>query len=388
MSVDMAEADQTPMKADEKPHPVPARNGQVRPMRLDDIQTVSNLFFRVFRNGRGTPSPEFRDYFTRAFFSCPSYAPEIGSVVHENAEGQVDSALSVVPMQFSANGRILTGRLLCAFMEDPAATSKSAAQIVLTVRPRLQDFCFTDSAAPISADHTRAVGGQVLNVQSLEWRRLFRPARFAAARAARRLGDRASRRVSALASPVDAGLRRVMGSLKPTRYDGAGVYLLERERFLTLAPRMASRFAVHPVWAPDELGWLLDMAAEKTSCGPLQLRAVRTDVGRTIGCFVYYGQPGGTAQVLNILTEPGGEQMTVAHMLSHLDAEGFTGAHGMAQPFLMNALLRQRKMVFRYRGYFAISTKHGDIRDAIAKGDIYIGGLAGESWSRLISDFY
>jgi hypothetical protein len=45
-------------------------------------------------------------------------------------------------------------------------------------------------------------------------------------------------------------------------------------------------------------------------------------------------------------------------------------------------------MRFRHRAFTCVATRHQDIRDAIARNDIYIGGLAGESWSRLMTDFH
>jgi hypothetical protein len=53
----------------------------------------------------------------------------------------------------------------------------------------------------------------------------------------------------------------------------------------------------------------------------------------------------------------------------------------------MNALGRQRLMSFRHRGYFCISTRHDDLKQAALLGDIYIGGLASEQWSRMLTDF-
>ena len=92
--------------------------------------------------------------------------------------------------------------------------------------------------------------------------------------------------------------------------------------------------------------------------------------------------------MLNILTRPGAEAAVVASLLHHLDAMGCIAATGMAQPFLMEAFGRQKGIAFVPRGAYCISTRHADIMDAAARGDIYLGGLMGEDWSRLVTDFY
>jgi hypothetical protein len=364
----------------------PEGRGRVRAMTRGDIPSVGRMFLRTFRHRDHDSTPEFDAYFARAFFGSPAYATETGSIVHETAGGGIDAAISAVPMHFVVNGRHLDGRLLCAFMQDAEARHGGAAQLMLAIRARLQDLCFTDSAAPVSADLCRAVGGAILPVQSLEWRRVFRPVRWTATSLRRRIAGRTH--LGALLAPIDALARFVFRAFVPDRPETVTAGPITREEFLEAAPRMVQRFAVHPQWSADELGWLLDMAALNHTQGPFVLRAVRNRVGLLLGCYAYYGPPGETAHVLNILTLGGYETEVVTQLLADLDEAGFSSARGIAQPFLMEALLRQSRTGFRYRGYFCIASRHKDVRDAAAKGDIYIGGLAGESWSRLLTDFH
>lgn len=93
------------------------------------------------------------------------------------------------------------------------------------------------------------------------------------------------------------------------------------------------------------------------------------------------------ATVLNLVCEEGRERDVAAAMFARLDAEGYAVAVGMAQPFLMNAISRQRWLSFRHRGYFCMVTRHADLKEAAERNDIYIGGLASETWSRLLTDF-
>ncbi|MNT03883.1 hypothetical protein D3C72_1384400 [compost metagenome] len=150
---------------------------------------------------------------------------------------------------------------------------------------------------------------------------------------------------------------------------------------------MIERFAVRPVWSGTEFAWLASIAAMNTTLGGLQCREVIAPDGRRIGTFLFYGRPGAAANVLNVLCEAGREFDVTGQMFSYLDDEGYALAVGSAQPFLMNAISRQRSLSFRHRGYFCLVTRHGDLKDAALRNDLYIGGLASESWSRLLTDF-
>ena len=103
--------------------------------------------------------------------------------------------------------------------------------------------------------------------------------------------------------------------------------------------------------------------------------------------YLYFGKAGERATVLNIVCEAGREFAVTSQMFHALDAEGYALAVGSSQPFLMNAISRQRWLSFHHRGYFCMVTRHADLKDAAQRNDIYVGGLASESWSRLLTDF-
>lgn len=364
---------------------MPTSGRGTMPLQRKDAAEVSALFYRAFRDG-STPPAEFVDYFEASFFGTPIYREADAGLVHRGEDGAIDSALLVIPMRVVVNGRIITGRLMSNYMTDPNRRTRGGADMVLTIRARNQEFCFSDSANPVSADHWKAVGGHVLPIQSLDFRRVFRPAGWIAAKLAPRLPKWIGPALRITASPVDALLRRLLPRLAVLGATiGAPIGTAD---FLKIAPGLVERFAVHPAWAPDELGWLLDMAARNMVAGPLHLREVRDAKGHLAGCLVFYARPGGTARVLNILTRKGREALVVGALLAELDATGCVAVEGMAQPFLMEALGRQAGMSFVPRGAYCISTRHAEIIDAAKRGDVYLGGLMGEDWSRLVTDFH
>jgi hypothetical protein len=291
-------------------------------------------------------------------------------------------------MRFVACGNVVPGRLLGVFMTDANKEAAGAAELILALRPKRVDFAFCDSASPTSCNHLLAIGGKLISVQNLEWSRSFRPLGAFAGRLARRFLRRRDPGLAALARPVDALLRCPLGGKDAEQPAGPRVLEMSVPEFLKHAPRLIAHYAVRPLWSEEELSWLVALAAQNTQLGSFTIRAVEDRAGTVIGSFVYYAAPGRTAHVLNVLSLPGQETAVLDAMFRHLDRAGHVDARGRAQPALMAGLALQRWLVFRHKAFVMVLTRFPDVSDAVARGDIYIGGLAGEDWSRLMSDFH
>ncbi|WEX11819.1 GNAT family N-acetyltransferase [Chelativorans sp. AA-79] len=366
------------------PAPLTERKGRVRPMEMSDIPAVGKLFNCIFRRNDVDANAELHRYLETAFFTSPLYAPEYGSMIHENAAGEVDSAVLSIPMQFRVGDRKITARLLCAFMAKGKSGALGAAHLARTLRAKRQDFCFSDNASPVSADHWEAGGGHILPIQSMEWRRVFRPFASGLQRLFRVIPAAGRLPLRLAAAPFDLLARRFFSSFTPAAEPGYRVESAELEEFRQHADRLLQRFSVRPVWSEEEFSWLVGLAAKNTSCGTLNCRKVLDRDEETIGAVLYFGQPKGIARVLNIICEKGREREFIEQICAFFNAEGYCDARGMAQPFLMKAIMRQRQLTFKHSGYFCLTTRHPEIVHAALHDDIYVGGLASESWSNLV----
>jgi hypothetical protein len=312
----------------------------------------------------------------------------MGTQVYEQEDGRIRSALLAVPMRFVACGNVVPGRLLGVFMTDANKEAVGAAEIILALRRKRGDFAFCDSASPTSCNFLLAIGGKPITVQNLEWSRSFRPLGALVGRLAERFLRRRDPGLAVLARPVDALLRRLPGGQDVEEPTGPTVVEMSVPAFLKHAPLLIAHYAVRPLWSEEELSWLVSLAAQNTQLGSFTIRAVEDRVGAVIGSFVYYAAPGRIAHVLNVLSLPGRETAVLDAMFRHLDRAGHMEARGRAQPALMGGLALQRWLVFRHRAFAMVLTRIPDVSDAVARGDVYVGGLAGEDWSRLMSDFH
>lgn len=376
-----------------KPQPLPdpatangRANAKLRAMRREDAPAIEALFQKAFAKGRSTGN--LASYIQTLFFDCPHYSEEQGGLVYDDGDKGINAALLSLPMPFIVHGRPVTARLLCAFMSDGTRSGAiGAARITRSLSRSRTEFCFTDNASPVSTAHWIAAGGMTLPVQSLEWRRGFQPlgSLFSGMGCVRRTG-----RLPGIAAPVLRLLDRIIVAYKPTLTPqpapGCTTKTAAAQVFFDHAEKMTQRFAVRPAWTQAYFDWQLGIIAMNDTLGPLQCRTVEKD-GRIIGIYLFAGQPRATARVLNFICEDGGEFDVATQMFASLASEGYVDATGMAQPFMMNAIMRQRRLTFQHRGHFCVQSCHGDLIDAAMAGDLYIGGLASESWSKLVTDF-
>lgn len=366
----------------------PAHKGVVRPLKASDVPAVARLFLKIFRRADKPAGADLQNYLRMLLLASPSYSETAGTQVYEQQDGRIRSALLAVPMRFVANGIIVPGRLLGVFMTDAEKEAAGAAQLILALRPRRADLAFCDSASPTSSHHMLAIGSRPIALQNLEWSRSFRPIGAFAGRFDTRFLRGRAPGLPILAHPLDSLLRRLLPPGEISNHDGLRVAEIPVPTFLVHAPRLIAHYAVRPLWAEEELFWLVSLAARNTRLGTFTIRSVLDRSSAIIGCFVYYAAPGRTAHVLNILALPGREPAVLDAMFHHLDETGHLEARGRAQAALMAGLARQRWLVFRHRAFTLALTRIPEINDAIARGDIYLGGLAGEDWSRLLTDFH
>ncbi|OJT97907.1 MAG: hypothetical protein BGN83_09220 [Rhizobium sp. 63-7] len=365
-----------------QPASAPSR-GHVRAMRRSDIPAVHALFAQAFRKDA---EADFVCYIEALFFDNPNYSEADGSLVYENGNGAVNSVILALPMPFSVHGRRVMGRLICAFMSDRTPSgSLGAAHLILSIRASQVDLCFTDNAAPVSADHCLASGGSILSPESLEWRRVFRPFRASVLSPETKVPALFRPGVARALGLADRMLLRWKPSTLPPAPPGCTTKDAPLPAFLECAEAMTERFPVRPIWSKDDFDWLTRMAGANRRLGQLQCRTVEAK-GRTIGAFLFFANPRNVATVLNVVCEEGREGEVVGQMFASL-SQDHAAATGMTSAHIMNALMRQRQLTFRHRGYFCISSRHEDLMNTARAGQIYIGGLASERWSKLVTGF-
>ena len=358
----------------------------IRPMRSDDLPAVEAVLNSAFKKTGQDRNFDFRSYIERLFFGSPVFSPENGSVVYDTGE-RVTSVILAIPMRFVVHGKTITARLLCAFASDGKLGALGAARLSRGMRASKHDMLFSDTASPVSADHWVAIGGNMLPIESLQWHKALKPFCTIALRMPRR--SKLAKTTLALTALglVDGILRRWKKGLRPHEVAGARVRAVDCETFRREALAKIERFSIRPEWSPEEFHWLVEMSRANESLGELESLVIENAEGHVIGAALFFGQRGRTAYVLNLVCDAGRENDVLNTLFCHFDDENYAHITGMSQPFLINALYRQNHMSFRHDGYFCMATRDDALREKALAGDIYIGGLCSESWSKLITDY-
>ena len=132
---------------------------------------------------------------------------------------------------------------------------------------------------------------------------------------------------------------------------------------------------------------LVSLAAQNTKLGAFTIRAIEDRSGAAIGCFVYYAAPGRTRMFSISCRFRARRPACSVRCSATSSAPAMSRPAAVRNPALMAELGLQRWLVFRHRALAMALTRVPEVNDAVVRGDIYVGGLAGEEWSRLMHDF-
>jgi hypothetical protein len=259
--------------------------------------------------------------------------------------------------------------------------------MIMRFRPRNQDFAFVCTANLRSMNIANEVGGAVLPIHSLKWRRLFRPGKAWSRKLKTSHRSLVLRTAAPALNILDPVMRRLDKGLQVKSPQAVTSEGITQEEFRIHSMVFLDRFSVSPDWTEAEFGRILSQSQENSSLGELRFRAVKDGSGQPVGVFVYFWQPGQLANVFEILAARGRESEVVHELFAHLDGIGCSLATGRAQPYLMPAFSMHGYVDYRHQGHVAISSRHPEVQEAVQNHSIYLGGFASEDWSRLLTGF-
>ncbi len=365
------------------------RRGSIRPFVRADIPRVCEIFATAFRAGRTLRRDELAASLEAIFLTSPAYHPDRGSIVHVDALGRVDGFYGVINMTMRLGERRLNGGILCAVMaEDPDRDPTVGATLGRTMQNGRLDMAVSDTANRRSLDMARAFRFTVLPLQSLEWIKVLRPVGTVAYLLCKRW-PRAGSRAASAGAALDAILPRWPATAIDARsIRGTVDRAIDVSAFVAAAPGFLSGYALRPAWDADELTWLMTQAARQTRHGTLHVREVLDRGGERAGLYVLYARRGGVAYALQVLSRPRREEIVIGNLIACAAAMGAVAVRGAASREAVFGLLRQRGVLYRHVMSTVVWAGDPDIAAAVAAGDVFVGGLAGETWTKIFADTF
>lgn len=384
-----------PIAETSRPRPATRHGGRghARPLEARDLERVADIFLRVFRGiedpaARRAALPALVAYLADLYLGAPWHEAELGSLVYLDADDDPVGFLGSVEMHLRFGDTRLRASAMGTYMvADQSHDSRAALTLIRQHLGCGIDLHFTDTANRISLEFNRPLRFELMPMHSLEWVCPLKPASLVLSRVARRWPRLPTGLAAPLARRLDGPLRGLVQGRDGGRpHRPIDVHDLDRAGFLALAPAHVARRKLRPDWSAEELGWLIDQAALRVGNGPLRMRVGRDAQGRDVGFWLIYAAPGGIAAVLQVFAQPGHERATLEAVIADAEALGCVAVRGSSEPALMEALYAVPGLIFHHKGATCLRSRHPEVMEAIRAGDVAVGGLTGEGWTRLISD--
>ena len=360
-----------------------ARTKRIRPFTPDDIPEVVDLHKRVFP-GNSFSASELEVHFRRLFFENPWYDADLPSLVYQERGEKICGFYGVIPRRMRMKGGPIRVAVSSQFMVDPSVRNRLAAvelQSAFFAGP--QDLSFTDGANDASRRIWEGLGGVTAFPYSVHWTRLLRPTRYF-------LGRWKERGLSTLAqwalSPVSAVADFLATHRRRSPFHQAEHAPEEDLSWETLRdelPKFAAMKSLCPDYDEQSLHWLMDQANEKKCHGSLRKAVVRNSTGQLIGWYMYYLNPSGISQVLQLVATKNSIRRLLDQLFFHAWRSGSCAISGRMDPEFVTDFSEER-CLFSFNGLrMLVHSKRADLREAIQQGDAFLTRLEGEWWMRL-----
>jgi hypothetical protein len=374
------------------PSVLESQHGSVRPLAAEDLERVAALFLTKFRRRRrhllDRAIAETAEYMREIYLDPAGQSGASNALVQINRQGRLGGFLGVLKARYELNGAALNAAIIGPLMADPGTDDGSAGpQLLRAVHQGEFDLHLTDSANRTSLAFARPMKYQLLPVHCLGWTCIFRPAAMAAAALHRKWPGLPRLALDPCARALDALVKRRFEP--PVQLSSS--HRVHREpidaaQFAERLPTLLSDYSLRPNWKDGELPRLLALAAEKRADGPLHFGGVYDETGKMLGCYAFYGQAGAIASLLQIQASGSHWGATLDGLIAAAWDMGCVGITGQTQSRFMPQLFGYKNVFFRYAGGTMVRSRIAEVTEAVRSGDIFIGGLIGDRWTRLSSD--
>lgn len=353
-------------------------SGRLRAFRRDDIPDVVALRQQVFRFSERRSAGVLGAYFERIFFHHPWPDEELPSWVHEDASGRVTGFLGVMPRRMLWRGQAIRTAVATQLMVEPQSRGLVGRWLVRAFLAGPQDCSLSDTANDAARRIWESLGAGTSMIHSLVWLRPLRPCRDLTSRLAHGLAARGALYAARpLVAAGDAFAARRAGGA--ARKPAGTIQPLTPALMLAHLDVLGGR-ALRPAYEAGALDWLLEQAAEKRQFGTLERALVRDPSGEVAGWFLYFLNPGGASQVVQLAARPAAQALVLQHLFHHAWSRGAVTVAGRLEPALVPDLATLGCGFRRDGPWVLIHSRRPELMPAVERGDAFLSRLEGEWW--------
>jgi len=354
----------------------------VRQLAEADIPKVTDLYWNYLLNGKGSAPPTVWSSFRELYFANPLVDSGYPSLVYEDNKGRIVGFLGVIGRNLSVCGKPIRSAFGGNLVVHPDARSSFAAARLLDVYMKgPYDLLQADSANDNGRRLLDRLGFRTVPALNIHWARPLRPAHYVAYYGSRVAGPLAST-VKLAAKPfcwvADGIAGRLPGSLFRLTKSDLHAEELGIDMHLQCMAEFRKGYSLWAEYDAASLKWLLDYMDRTPRRGRLRKVFLRDDSQKIVGYYVYYVQPGGVGEVIQIGSDPKLTKQVLDHLLSDAMERGVIALHGVVDPRRM-ADFSDKGCFFTCRGGWALAhSRNPEILDLLERGDALLTRLDGE----------
>lgn len=355
----------------------------IRPLVESDIPQIADLYWKVLRERKGPPPPAVTSFLGELYLKNPWIDRSIPSLVYDE-KGKIVGFLGVIPRRMCYRGEPVRIAYGGNFVVHPEfRTTLAGLHLLRAYMAGPQDLSQTDSANNTSRALLERLGFTTILPYSVHWVRVLRPAgcvTFALSHFTKKALAASLEFISkplcwladAFAARVPASpFRQSQSSLKATD--------LDVETLLTCLTEFRGSYSLWPDYNAASLTWLLDFMGRMQGHGKSLRNVVLCEEdGGVVGWYIYYRNPGGFAEVVQVWGAPKRMREILAHLFYDAWTDGAIALHGTIDRRFM-ADFSESECFFTCRGGWTVaSSRKPHLLETLNHGDAFLSRLDGE----------
>jgi GNAT superfamily N-acetyltransferase len=355
----------------------------IRAFTKDDVPAVTDLHMRVFQHSTQPPSAMLTNYFEEIFLRNPWCDDAIPSLVYHDQGGTIQGFMGVVPRPMFVYGQPMRAAVPTQLMVDPDSRAQGIAmQLVQTFLDGPQDLSLMDRAVDAGRRVFERAGSTLIPLYSLRWTRLLRPGGYVTSLLGKpgapgKLLAWATKPCCDLVDTLVARLpQSPLRQAVPSRPDTD----LTIDTLVDCFRAGQDGHSLWPAYDAQSLQWLFAMLSYKKRYGTLCKAVVYDAHDERIGWYLYYLNPGGVSEVIQIGAAPHALDTVLDHLFYHAWQQGAAALSGRLEPRLMRALSDQHCLFKRGYAWMLTHARTPELRHVIQQEDAFLTRLEGEWW--------
>jgi hypothetical protein len=363
---------------------VSSKSVGVRAFREGDFPQVVYFINKMFPRSPKSTLRVKEDILSELLLNNPWDDERYPSLVFENRDGRIIGFLGVAPRKMVIKDRPIDVAISYNFAVDPDSRSSMAGiSLVKAFLEGPQDLSFADSANNTSRRLWERMNGMTVPSYSIYWKHPLRPSEFVAYHLRKRNRMKfLARAATPLCRFTDTIINKYWDGTKVHEdTDSYRIREVSVDELKQYIEQLSKGKSLRPVYTKENLSWLMNVAGKPRRFGQLQKEVVFDQHNKMAGWFIYYKNPGGESEVLQMQALPEKRVQVFSMLLQKVRQQGAIDITGRLDPEWV-AVIPNTAYCWYMPGrvWMIAHSRDKEILQAFKAGDAFITRLEGDMW--------